>query len=50
MRCPGYDTKLHLMVWLRFWRYMRVWCISSFPLLPDPLRIGVIVPVRVPSI
>ena len=45
--CPGYDTKLHLMMRLQFWR---VWSTPSFSLLPSPLRPGVEAAVRVPSI
>ena len=40
---PGYDTKLHLMIWLHFWKSWEYW------LLPSPLWPGMVVPVRVPS-
>ena len=43
-KCPGYKTKLHLMVRLHFWRSGST---SSSPLLPGPLWLGVEVPVRI---
>ena len=44
--CPRYDTKLHLVVRLQFWA---VWSTSSLLLLSGPLWLGVIIPVRIPS-
>ena len=45
--CPEYDISLHLIVRFQFWR---TWCASSLPLLPGPLWLRVVVPVRVPSV
>ena len=45
-RCPGYDTQLHLMLRLQFWR---VWCTPSLAFLADRPWLGVVVSVRVPS-
>ena len=43
--CPGYDTKLNLIV--RLWE---VWNIPSLALLPGPHWPEVVVPVWIPSI
>ena len=44
--CPGYDTKLLDSGASVFWE---MWSIPSLPLLPGPLWLKVVVPVRVPS-
>ena len=49
-RCPGYDTKLHLIVRFQFWSIRKYGVTYSLPLLPGPLWPGVLVYVRVPSI
>ena len=48
--CPGHDNKLHLMVRLQSWRFGGMWNTPSLPLLPGPIRSGVVAPVRVPSL
>ena len=40
-KCPGYDTKLHLME-----KFGEMWSTPSLPLLPGPLWPRVAVPVR----
>ena len=40
-KCPGYDTKLHLMV--RF----QIWSTPSLSLLPGPLWLVLVVPISV---
>ena len=45
MWCPRYNTRLHQMVRLKFWR---VWSTHSLPLLQGPFWPGVVIPVRVP--
>ena len=46
-KCVSIDTKLHLMLWLLFWR-SGVWNTPSLLLLPGSFWPGVVVPVRVP--
>ena len=49
-RYPGYDSKLHLVVWLQFCRSEDVQSASTLPLFPEQLGPGVGVLVRVPPI
>ena len=44
--CSGYNSKLHMMMRLKFWR---VWSTPSLPLLPGLLSSIVIVLIRVPA-
>ena len=48
-KCPGYDTKLHLMVWLQSWSFGK--CVVAFYCYYSigPLCPTVVVPVRVLS-
>ena len=46
---PGYNIKLHLMVRLQFWRSEECWLLSSLTLIPGPLWLKVVVPVRLLS-
>ena len=45
--CPGYNTKLHLIVRLQLWG---MWSTPSLPLLPGSLWPRLVVPFWVPSI
>ena len=47
---PGYDSKLHLIMRLQFWKFGICAVIATLPLLPGPLCSGVIITVMVPSI
>ena len=47
--CPGYDTKLYLMVRLLFWRFSEILNTPSLSLLPGPLWPGIVVPVWISS-
>ena len=46
--CPGYDTKLHLVIRFNFRIPVGYVVNSLLQLLPGPLCPGVVVPVRVP--
>ena len=48
-RCPNYDTKLHLIVSLHFWRSVEFGVPPSLLLLPGLLWFRVPVSVKVPS-
>ena len=44
--CPGYNTKLHLMVRFQVWG---VWSHTFIAIIPSPTLTRVVIPVRVPS-
>ena len=46
---PRYNIKLHLIVRLQFWRSGECRVTTSLSLLPRPLWLGVIIPVRIKS-
>ena len=48
-KCPGYNTKLHVMVKLRSWSLGLILITLSLPLLPGPLSYGLAALVRISS-